>query len=130
MKMFILSDIKMIEVSDNPYYITHSSNPNICYNTVNPTDIKITLTREMVEGRIFRNNRGENVCFGLSKEAGKMIGISFDTIDILTEKLSYTEEKVRRLENKLLEYKNMNLRKRLKILFTKHIYKLIKKWRV
>ena len=119
MRMFVLKNVELIEVTDNPSYIDHCEPKYPPLYAVKPEEAYQTITKEMIEGRIFINERNERICFGISKEAEKMIGMSFDTIDSLSKQIEIDEDIIKTVKTELMKFKNMSFGKRFKMLFSK-----------
>ena len=68
MNMFVMRHIDMIEVTDNPSYIDKVEPRFPPLFPTKPEDYYQIITREMVQGRIFLNERNERICFGMSEQ--------------------------------------------------------------
>jgi len=117
--MFVLKDVEMLEVTNNPTVLPRIGMLPSGFIPVKPEEQDVQITTEMVTGRIFINERNEKVCFGMSKEVEKMLGMSFDTIDSLSKNVDIGNDIIKTLRTELLKFKNMSFCKRVKMVFNK-----------
>jgi len=120
MRLFILKNIELIEITDDPYCNNTLEHYEFLLHPVKPEDAAFKVTREMVEGRVFINERNEKICFGMSKQAEKMLGMSFDTIDTLSKQVDMGNEIIDTLRAELYKVKNMSLIDRIISVFKKY----------
>ena len=122
MKMFVLKNVDLIEVTNNPLYIDHYVTPELLPYLMKPRDTYSIITREEITGRRFVNNRNEIICFGMSKQAEKTLGVSLDAIDALSKQIDQKNEIIDTLQAKLYKFKNMTTLDKIFAIFKKNIY--------
>lgn len=86
------------------------------------------VKREHVNGKIFINNRHEEICIGMSKQVQDLIGLPFEVYDNMNKEIkslsgnyNYVNKLYKKLDIELEKYKKLTFFKRLKFLFTNKV---------
>lgn len=120
--MIVIKNVEVIEVPDHDRAV-------IEYFTAQPVNegcsVALPFVKEMVQGRIYINAKGEEVCIGMARKVQDTIGLPFGALENLRRRCESLERQnkslwddLRDVRAKLLQYKSMGFWGRLKFLFT------------
>ena len=82
------------------------------------TQESISITRELVIGRRYRNSRGINIVIGMDKETQELLGIPFKDFDRMSNIIEEITTENDKLRKELREIKELKFLGKLKFLFT------------
>lgn len=142
--MRVIKSVDYFETDMDPTWVAHvDPKPMKQYRARDPYVVEDDyMTKEAVHGKRFINQQGDLVVIGLTKEAAKVIGLPFEVIENQEQKLASLQQgarglqkevvrqlgeitkhlvKNRNLQNQLLKIQELNLRGRIKFLFTKRL---------
>ena len=120
MNMFVIRDIDIIEVSDIISYINFYEFKDTPFHPVKPEEHEIKITREMVVGKVFKNERNERICIGMTSQVQKTLGISFEAIDNMQKQIDIQNKTINKLQEKVYKFENMTLIERIIAIFKKY----------
>jgi len=103
-KMLCVAKIDLFWSDRNPTpYHRHCDIPLALEKIVNGESVgaMVSVTTEMIHGRVFTNKRGEHVCIGLTKEVQDALGLPFDKFDDLRRRVTQLDLNVVRMKNEL-----------------------------
>ena len=120
MNMFVVRNIDIVEVSDIISYINFYEFQDTPFHPVKPEEHEIKITREMVVGKVFKNERNERICIGMTSQVQKTLGISFEAIDNMRKQIDLQNETINKLQEKIYNLENMTLIEKIIVIFKKH----------
>lgn len=81
--MLVVTDIKVIEVDQSRWYIDRMRGPVIRPYRDDDGYEPVEVTREMIEGKVFKSVDGREICIGMSKQVQDAIGLPLEVFDNL-----------------------------------------------
>jgi len=126
-KMILIKNIEVEVVSNDYVYEMYEKmgNPYVSYNERDHLEKELKMTKELIRGERFINNRGETVCIGMTKQVQDTIGLSFQAFERLhryNKELREHLQNVRKQEKTAVnKIEHSGFLTRLKYLFTKQL---------
>lgn len=123
--MIVVTDIKYMVCQEDQLRIAYMEKQPISVFGFNHEVEKINVTNEVIRGRYFVNNKGDEVCLSYKKDIQDLLGLPFEVFENLSNDIKIlqglnfkiTKEKDKE-EAKLKTFLNMSFWDRLKFLFT------------
>ena len=126
--MICITEIKVIDVEKDFIEICQREymSPIKRISGSDPVE-HVEVTREMIRGRTFINERGERLCIGMSKQVQDSIGLPFRAFENMSQRIEMDAITISQLRGRSAMYqkridtfKMAGIIKRLKYLFTKN----------
>ena len=119
--MILIRGIQVIKVDKDSKEIRDMANRYI-FDPILYEDV--FLTPDMVKGRVFVNEDGEEICISMNDDAQKAVGLPFKTFDKMTNTIEDNKDTIDQLDElydeafeSLLSYEHMSLWDRVKFVF-------------
>ena len=126
-KMILIKNIEVEVVSNDYVYEMYEKmgKPSISYGERDYLEKELKMTKELIRGQRFINNRGETVCIGMTKQVQDTIGLSFQAFENLRRYNEELREHLRNMRNNektaVNKIEHSGFLTRLKYLFTKQL---------
>ena len=119
--MILIREIQVIRVDKDAKEIRDMANRYI-FDPILYEDV--FLTPDMVKGRVFVNEDGEEICISMNDDAQKAVGLPFKTFDKMTNTIEDNKDTIDHLDKLydeafevLLSYEGMSWWDRVKFIF-------------
>ena len=128
--MLCITKIEVVNVPEDKLDLYYFDSPFANVLPIEGTDpIEYTEVKvEHIKGRVFINNRHEEICIGMSKQVQDLIGLPFYVYEKMSREnesllsnYNYVNKLYKKVDTELDKYKKLTFFKRLKFLFTKKV---------
>ena len=113
--MICVKSIELVEVDRDRVELAIYPPPSVRFHAGEIPPLRdICITREMIEGRVFRNSFGREICIGMRKEVQDALGLPFEAFEGLRSQVEQKNLIVNELLSRLENIRNMGFWDRFK----------------